>query len=516
MTQSLHRGVTGTAAPARRRGLRSVSRVTELRAGLEGQHRSGRRRWEGQLARRMFLTDAAALVVAVVTAHAVRIGSFDSAVGAVHGMSYTVIGVLLVATWLVATVAFRTRDHKVLGSGAEEYQRLARATFVVFGWVAIVSLITSYDASRLYLAITFPLGLVLLFLERKAWRVWLHGRRGDGRYVARVLVIGGVRSARTMTSRFAHDVGVGLSVAGVWVPDRAALPGEEIHVGSDAFPVLGTETDLDDALRLGEIDTVVVTDTEHLGHEGMRELAWRLEGRDIDLLVAPNVLDVAGPRIHVDAHGNMPLIYLSEPRYSAASNLPKAAFDRTFAAAVLLAASPVLLAAVLAVRLTSRGPVFYRSERIGAHGVPFQMLKLRTMIDGADRVRAALEAANEGAGPLFKMRDDPRVTRVGRFLRRFSIDELPQFINVLRGDMSIVGPRPPLREEVDVYDDTVRRRLLVKQGVTGLWQVSGRSDLSWEDSVRLDLDYVENWSMLRDLHIVARTAKAVLASRGAY
>jgi lipopolysaccharide/colanic/teichoic acid biosynthesis glycosyltransferase len=212
----------------------------------------------------------------------------------------------------------------------------------------------------------------------------------------------------------------------------------------------------------------------------------------------------------------MPLIYLSGPRYSRARSLTRAIFDRGFAAVVLLASSPILLLAMLAVRLTSRGPVFYRSERIGAHGVPFQMYKLRTMVRGADQAREELVKHQMTDGPLFKMQNDPRVTTVGRFLRRYSIDEVPQFINVLKGDMSVVGPRPPLRAEVETYSDTIRRRLLIKQGVTGLWQVSGRSDLSWEDSVRLDLDYVENWSMLGDLQIIFRTLRAVIASRGAY
>ena len=334
--------------------------------------------------------------------------------------------------------------------------------------------------------------------------------------MARVLVIGGVGSAKAMTLRFSADAFSGFRVVGVWVPDRVAAPNERFHANDLAVPVLGTESDLGQALDLDAVDTVVVTDTEHLGHDGMRELAWALEGRDVNLLVAPNVVDVAGPRIHLQAHGNMPLIYLSGPSYSRGRTVRRAMFDRSFAAAVLLAAAPVLLMAALAIRLTGRGPIFYRSERIGTHGVAFQMFKLRTMVHGADQMLEEMEHQNDAAGPLFKLRDDPRVTRVGRLLRRYSIDELPQFLNVLRGDMSVVGPRPPLRSEVDAYSEHMHRRLLVKQGVTGLWQVSGRSDLTWEDSVRLDLDYVENWTMLRDMQIIIRTARAVLASRGAY
>jgi lipopolysaccharide/colanic/teichoic acid biosynthesis glycosyltransferase len=212
----------------------------------------------------------------------------------------------------------------------------------------------------------------------------------------------------------------------------------------------------------------------------------------------------------------MPLIYLSGPRYSRARSLTRAIFDRGFASLVLLATLPILLLAGLAVRLTSRGPVFYRSERIGAHGVPFQMYKLRTMVHGADQLREELVKHHVTDGPLFKMQNDPRVTTVGRFLRRYSVDELPQFINVLRGQMSVVGPRPLLRSEMDQYDGHVRRRMLVKPGLTGLWQISGRSNLSWDESVRLDLSYVENWSMTHDLLIIRKTITAVRRSAGAY
>ncbi|WP_344329696.1 sugar transferase [Aeromicrobium halocynthiae] len=475
----------------------------------------GRRRWQRKLARSMAVTDALSVLVAVSTAFVVVILPQAGTVVPPAG-DYVLISIGLVAAWLLATSLYRTRDHKLLGAGPAEYQALARATFLVFGWTAIASLVFTWSLSRGFLVIALGLGFALLLLTRKAWRLWLRSRRSHHRLVARTLVIGGVRSARTMASRFSADPANEFAVVGLWVPDRTAVPGEAIHVEETEIPVQGMETPLPAILDCGGVDTVVVTDTEHLGSDGISELAWELEGRDIDLLVAPNIADVAGPRIHVDAHSAMPLIYLSRPTYSAARTLRKAAFDRAIALGVLLVSLPVLVVAALAVRLSGAGPIFYRSERIGAGGVPFQMMKLRTMVDGADRMRAALEVDHDGAGPLFKKVDDPRVTPVGRFLRRYSIDELPQFINVLRGEMSVVGPRPPLRSEVDLYDDTVRRRLLVKQGITGLWPVSGRSDLSWEDSVRLDLTYVENWSMLRDLHIMARTAKAVLFARGAY
>jgi exopolysaccharide biosynthesis polyprenyl glycosylphosphotransferase len=474
--------------------------------------------WERKIVHRVLLTDALVVAIAVAIAHVLR---YNIMPVPPEVLAQLRPGVWLVSTttfvgWMIALAVFRTRDPKTFDSGSGQYQAVARSTFTLFGWMAITALLFKWDVSRGFLAVSFAVGTTLLFLERRAWRRWVLRRRGKGDFLARVLVIGGVRSAKTMTLRFSSDALSGLRVVGVWVPDRIAAPDERFHANDLSVPVLGTESDLGQALDVDSVDTVVVTDTEHLGHDGMRELAWALEDRDVNLLVAPNVVDVAGPRVHLQAHGNMPLIYLSGPSYSRARTLRRAMFDRTFAFMVLMVSSPVLLVAAVAIRATSRGPIFYRSERIGTHGAPFQMLKLRTMVHGADQMREELEHHNDAAGPLFKVRDDPRVTRIGRILRRYSIDELPQFVNVLRGDMSVVGPRPPLRAEVDAYSDHMRRRLLVKQGVTGLWQVSGRSDLSWEDSIRLDLDYVENWTMLRDIQIIVRTARAVLASRGAY
>jgi exopolysaccharide biosynthesis polyprenyl glycosylphosphotransferase len=281
--------------------------------------------------------------------------------------------------------------------------------------------------------------------------------------------------------------------------------------------VLGDENDVERAILETGADTVALTATEHLGPEGIRELSWQLDKLGVDLVVSPGVVDVAGPRLTMQPVSGLPLIHVEKPQYSGTKRLQKRAFDICVSMTVLAGALPVMLLAAVAIKLTSRGPIFYRSERIGLDGNPFQMIKFRTMVDGADKQVDALQALNESAGGvLFKIRQDPRVTKVGRVLRRYSIDELPQFFNVLRRDMSVVGPRPPLRREVDTYDFQVRRRLLVLPGITGLWQVSGRSDLSWEDSVRLDLSYVENWSIANDLLIAAKTVRTVFAGSGAY
>ncbi len=265
-----------------------------------------------------------------------------------------------------------------------------------------------------------------------------------------------------------------------------------------------------------EADTVAITSSGVLGREGLRQLAWQLEGSDTSLLLTPELTDVAGPRINVRPLGALSLLQVTEPKFSGATRILKGAMDRVIAALMLLVLSPVLLATALLIKLDSRGPVFFRQTRSGVGGAPFQLVKFRSMVDAAEDLLIDLTDRNESGGVLFKIRRDPRVTRVGRVLRRFSIDELPQLWNVLIGEMSLVGPRPPLPSEVEMYEEDARRRLLVKPGLTGLWQVSGRSDLSWDESVRLDLYYVENWSFVLDLTIIARTVGAVVAGRGAY
>jgi exopolysaccharide biosynthesis polyprenyl glycosylphosphotransferase len=248
----------------------------------------------------------------------------------------------------------------------------------------------------------------------------------------------------------------------------------------------------------------------------LRKLSWQLEGSGIELLVSPGLVEIAGPRLHIRPFVGLPLLAIEEPVFSGWKKVLKGALDRVGAAVAIILVAPVLAGIAVAVRLSGPGPVLYRQERVGASGTVYTMLKFRSMVDGADAKLTELLAQNEGNGLLFKMRNDPRVTPVGRWLRRFSLDELPQLFNVVGGSMSLVGPRPPLPQEVERYDTSIRRRLLVKPGLTGLWQISGRSDLSWEESVRLDLRYVENWTLALDLLILWKTASAVIRSRGAY
>lgn len=469
--------------------------------------------WHAPYHRAALLLDALVLGISVLVAELVRFG-VEPAPARGTNITYTMLGLLIAALWWFSLQFYGARDVRILGHGTEEYRRVLHASITTFGVLAIVTLLLKQDLSRGYLAVAFPLGLGLLLLVRNLLRRRLSTLRSRGMMSTNVLVVGGRRSAAIIDQHLTQHPTAGFRVTGVWVPDEPEIADRWLDSPGRFVPVLGNKRQLDDVLTLADAGAVIVTDTEHLGSHGLRELTWRLETLGVDLMVSPNVVDIASPRITLRNVASMPFLHLEKPQFEASARWGKAVFDKLFALAAVTALSPVFIATAIAVKVTSPGPVLYRSERIGAGGAPFEMLKFRSMVVDADQQKDELESDQDGV--LFKKKNDPRVTRVGAVIRRFSIDELPQLLNVLRGDMSIVGPRPPLRSEVENYDDTVVRRLLVKQGITGLWQVSGRSDLSWDDTVRLDLDYVENWSLLRDMAIIWKTARAVLAGKGAY
>jgi exopolysaccharide biosynthesis polyprenyl glycosylphosphotransferase len=336
--------------------------------------------------------------------------------------------------------------------------------------------------------------------------------RRQGRCVKRVVAVGRDGAIADLVRRLHHDRYAGMEVvaACVTTPQLAAA------VRSTGVPIDGDLDSVIDVVRSRNADAVAVTSASETAAEYLRRLSWQLEGSGIELLVSPGLIEVAGPRLHIRPFVGLPLLAIEEPVFSGWKRVLKGALDRLGAALAIVLIAPVLLAIALAVRLSGPGPVLYRQERVGVHGQRYTMLKFRSMVEGADDRLQEVLALNEHDGLLFKIRQDPRVTPVGRWLRRFSLDELPQLFNVLGGTMSLVGPRPPLPTEVERYDTSIRRRLLVKPGLTGLWQISGRSDLSWEESVRLDLRYVENWSLALDLLILWKTAWAVVRSRGAY
>jgi exopolysaccharide biosynthesis polyprenyl glycosylphosphotransferase len=403
-------------------------------------------------------------------------------------------------------------DARLLGAGPDEFRILLRSSIAAFalGGVALV-LLGYVDGGRrvmLAIALTTLADGVARYLLRKQ----LHRRRAAGRSVQRVLAIGRADGVSLLVDQLARDTSHGLQVVGVCLSSNR--DGRITLV--DGVPVEGGVDDVMDVVRRVRPDVVAVASHPDFSGMRLRRLGWELDDLDVELVLVPGVIEVAGPRISVRPAAGLSLLQVERPTASRSSLVGKRMFDLTVGGlALAVAALPMVVVAVL-VRATSSGPVLFRQERVGERGRTFRMLKFRTMVEGADGMLAELAGLNESDGPLFKIKDDPRVTPVGRWLRRFSLDELPQLVNVLKGEMSLVGPRPPLTREVERYDDDVVRRLRVKPGITGLWQVSGRADLSWEDSVLLDLRYVDNWSPAMDLMILWKTVRAVVAVRGAY
>ena len=471
--------------------------------------------WQRRYAAELRLTDNLVVCAAVVLAQYIRFGTTELAAGQ---FKYFVPGfsVAFIVVWLTALAGFHTRSPRVIGSGIEEYRRVIAASFWTFGAIAIVTLLVKVDVVRGYLAVALPVGILGLVLSRLFWRGRLARQRANGGYQTAVLAIGEPDAVQNLANELTRNAVDGYRVVGVGVPGYGPSRGEQITVNGREIPIIGGETQVLEAIRTCGADSVAIAGTECFGVRGIRKLIWDLEPLGVDLIVSTGVMDVALSRLVMRPIAGLPLLHIEKPQYLGAKRFQKRAFDVCFACAALIPTLPILIATAIAIKVNSRGPVFYSSERIGMDGKPFSMMKFRTMVRDADKELAGLLSANESDGLLFKIRDDPRITRVGRVLRRFSIDELPQFLNVLRGEMSVVGPRPPLRREVEAYDCDVLRRLLVKPGVTGLWQVSGRSDLSWEQSVRLDLSYVDNWSMTQDVLIIAKTLRAVFRRTGAY
>jgi exopolysaccharide biosynthesis polyprenyl glycosylphosphotransferase len=474
-----------------------------------------RTRWQRRYAAYRRLTDTVVICGAIVIAQYVRFGPTLSPPGYLSDYM-PAFSILFAIAWLSALAGFHSRSPRLVGNGVEEYRRVVAASFWIFGAIAIVTLLLKVDIARGYLAVALPVGVLGLLLSRWAWQGHLARKRADGEYQTAVLAIGERDAVEDLATELTRNPWDGYQVVGIAIPGYGPPRDEHLAINDRMIPIVGGESEAFGAIRACGACTVAIAGTQHFGIRGIRRLLWDLEPLGVDLLVSPGVMDVALSRLVMRPIAGLPLLHVEKPQYLGAKRFAKRAFDFFFALAALIVALPVLLVAAIAIKISSRGPVFYSAERIGIDGKPFAMLKFRTMVDNADKQLATLLDANEGDGLLFKIRDDPRVTPVGRVLRRFSIDELPQFINVLQQEMSVVGPRPPLRREVEAYDCEVLRRLLVKPGITGLWQVSGRSELPWNEAVRLDLSYVDNWSWISDIMIIAKTVRAVFRRTGAY
>lgn len=467
-------------------------------------------RWLSRYTRLLLLTDLTALTLAGIIAVLVRFGDSPDLV---RGVSYYGVAAVIVACWLCALAAGRCYEQRFVGAGSEEFRRVGNASFRVAAVVALVGYGAQLELARGFVAVALPAGFVLLLAGRWLGRLWLHGARRRGRCSHRVVLVGAAADVRELARQFAREPASGLLVVGACVQDDFA--GSVLGGGVDV-PVVGSVLDVTSALVAVHADTVAVAASPGMTGEVLRELTYQLEGTGVDLLVAPALTNITGTRISIRPVAGLPLLHVDEPELTGGRKLLKAVFDRSVASLLLIIAAPVLCAIALGIRATSPGPALFRQQRVGRDGALFSVWKFRSMYVGAEQRRAELERLNELDGVLFKVRDDPRVTSVGRWLRKTSLDELPQLVNVLRGDMSLVGPRPPLPSEVEKYDGHAHRRLLVKPGMTGLWQVSGRSDLSWSETVRLDLQYVENWSLGLDLVVLTKTALTVARGKGAY
>lgn len=419
--------------------------------------------------------------------------------------------IALVPAWPLLLWACGAHAERVFGTGSDEYRTVGRAGLILLAVAGFVSYAADLDLSRALVVVGVPALTLATLVWRYAARCHLRRLRARGRCNKRVIVVGRGGAVMELTDRVRRESYAGLDVVGLCV-----TPADRTRVaGLVDVPVEGLDDVVSMASRLGA-DTIAVTSASETAAQYLRQLSWRLEGSGVELLVAPGLIEVAGPRLHIRPFEGLPLLSVEQPLFEGWRRMVKGAFDRCAAGLALLVLSPVLVGIALAVRLTSPGPALYRQERVGINGQAFTMLKFRSMVVDADARLDEIRSDNISDGLLFKMRNDPRVTSVGSWLRRLSLDELPQLLNVVRGSMALVGPRPPLPSEVAHYDASVSRRLLVKPGLTGLWQISGRSDLPWEEAVRLDLRYVENWSLALDFLILWKTARAVLSSSGAY
>jgi exopolysaccharide biosynthesis polyprenyl glycosylphosphotransferase len=461
--------------------------------------------WMSAYLRRAVIADGACALTAGLVASQVRFTGQGRL-----PPEYLILTCTLPILWWTWVKLAGGYDPRFIGLGSDEFRRLLNAGVSLTAAVAMASYAGKLDVARGYIAVALPtvatLDLVVRFLLRKH----LHQQRSRGSCTRRVIAVGHPAAVAELATSLQRDSYHGLSVVGACV---AGAPAADEIAG---VPVAGGLDSVTAAVRLFVADTVAVLTCPEIDSTRLRELAWDLEKTGTDLCVAPALLDVAGPRTTIRPVAGLPLLHVDHPELTGSKQIVKGLFDKATATLALLFLAPVFVAIALAVRCTDGGPAYFRQTRVGQNGRVFTLYKFRTMVVDAEQRKAVLASHNEADGVLFKIRRDPRITRTGSLLRRWSLDELPQLLNVLRGDMSLVGPRPALTEETARYGGHMRRRLVVKPGITGLWQVNGRSDLPWDEAVRLDLRYVENWSFALDLQILWKTASAVTHGSGAY
>lgn len=477
--------------------------------------KGGSASWFAKYAMKLRVSDALVTLVVVSTAYLASLwmtGRQGATLASESGYLWVCAAVVLL--WNLDLEYCRTREKRIFGAGVSEYRRAAQATMRTIGVMAIAMLVFQIEMSRGFLAVALPLGIAGLVGERWLWRRQLVRQRAAGKALSNVVVLGNPQDVAYVIGHLRNNLATGYKVAGAAL--TTLQPNLHLSPPWYEVPVLSTMDDIAEVVSRTGAEAVVVAGSLPGGPEAIQELGWRLEDLSTELVLASSLTNVAGPRVHFRPVEGLPLMHVELPQYSGGKHVAKRLVDVVLASLALLVLAPIFLVLAIVVKLDSPGPVLFLQERIGKNGKGFKMVKFRSMVVDAEKKREALQLGNEGAGLLFKMAHDPRVTRCGTWMRKFSLDELPQFWNVLRGQMSLVGPRPPLAAEVAKYQKPVQRRLLIKPGITGLWQIGGRSDLAWDEAVRLDLYYVENWSLTGDLVILWRTFKAVASPVGAY
>lgn len=420
--------------------------------------------------------------------------------------------VVIIIGWPACIFAAGGYRRNIFGSGPDEFKRVINASLITAGLVGVVCYLAKFSLSRGFFMLTFAFGIPALVLTRYLIRRVLKQARRNGALRNRVIIAGSPGHVDEIAAVLRRESWLGYEVIGAL--SRAS---DDFDHTPSGIPVLGSTRDIATPVTNSEANLVFFAGGAVSSGKELRRIAWTLEKEDVQVVVAPSVTEVSGDRVDFRPVAGLPLIHVESPRALDAARWGKRAFDVLGSAALIVLLSPLFLFAALQVRLHDGGPILFAQRRVGKDGQDFNCLKFRSMVVDANKIITPemVEQAVSGGG-LFKLKDDPRITKPGHWLRRFSVDELPQLFNVLRGDMSLVGPRPALRPEVEAYHSDAERRLDVRPGMTGLWQVSGRSDLSWDETIRLDLYYVDNWSMLQDLNILLKTVGAVIRPNGAY
>ncbi|RKR73547.1 sugar transferase [Frondihabitans australicus] len=478
---------------------RAVEGTQAVTAGFPLPSAAGSRGWIANYRTRVIVTDVAMIGIATGTP-LVILKLWDEQHARVPFLAVACL------VWVVALAVFDSRGSRALGTGTFEYKRVVDASLTALGAVALLAFVFGTTVRPQDVFPSLPLGLVLLLIGRWGWRQWLRSKRAQGLYLNKAVLVGSTTTIAHAKNQLDRHPDSGYAVVDVIVPDL----GESAEEGDLLDRLV-------DSLTRHDGDTVMLTSSDAMTPQRIRGLAWDLERHDYRLVVTPSLTDVAESRIQTQPVAGLPLIHILSPTYTGPQRIAKRFFDIVGSGLLLIALSPIMGTVALLVATTSRGPVLYLQERVGRGNRPFSIFKFRSMqIDADARLADLLAQQGTSDTPLFKIQKDPRLTSVGATLRRFSVDELPQLFNVLRGDMSLVGPRPQRPAEVALYDSAAHRRLKVRPGMTGLWQVSGRSRLSWEEALRLDLYYIENWTLMVDVIIMWRTFRAVVGSDGAY